>query len=142
MKARLAIFLSGMLFAIGLGVAGMTLPSRVIGFLDIFGAWDPTLVFVMVGGIGVHAAAYRMIAHRPSPIFEAKFHIPARHAVDRKLLVGSAIFGIGWGIGGYCPGPGLVSLASFRPEPVLFVAAMVVGILTFRVLKRRFPPLG
>src|SRR6185295_7370618 len=97
---------------VGLAVSGMTRPSKVVGFLDVFGAWDASLAFVMVGAIGVHAVLQRVIARRGSPLFEDRFHLPTRRDVDARLLAGAAVFGVGWGLGGFCPGPGLVAAAS------------------------------
>ncbi|MGD0529469.1 MAG: DUF6691 family protein [Polyangiaceae bacterium] len=118
---------SGALFAVGLTLAGMTDPARVIGFLDVTGAWDPSLAFVMIGAIGVHALLYRLIARRRAPLFDTAFHPPASKKVDGKLVAGAALFGVGWGTAGYCPGPGLASLTS-APAAV-FVAAMAAGFL-------------
>jgi uncharacterized membrane protein YedE/YeeE len=128
MKGALASFASGLLFAVGLGVSGMILPSKVVGFLDLFGAWDASLAFVMVGAIAVYAVAYRIILRRSAPWFDVRFHVPTRTEVDPRLLMGAAIFGVGWGLGGYCPGPGLVSAASGARSAVLFVLGMAVGV--------------
>ena len=111
MNLILAAFSSALLFGIGLGVSGMTLPSKVIGFLDVFGEWDPSLLAVMVGAILVHAISYRIVTKRESPILVAKFQIPTRRDVDWKLVMGSVMFGAGWGLGGFCTGPALVSLS-------------------------------
>lgn len=121
--------LSGLLFGIGLGIAGMTQPAKVVAFLDLFGAWDPSLAFVMAGAIAVHAIAYRLVRRRARPLFDVRFHLPTRTDLDRRLLVGSALFGIGWGIGGYCPGPGLVSLVTLGSNALVFVLAMTTGML-------------
>ena len=148
MKRNAAAFVSGLIFAIGLGVSGMTRPEKVIGFLDISGAWDPSLIFVMVGAIGVHFLAYRAALrwiriHR-SPLFAKSWHIPDRRDLNSKLLFGSAIFGIGWGLAGYCPGPALTSLAGLRERPFLFVVNMVAGLLIYRWVetKSRAPNSG
>lgn len=127
MKALAASFSAGVLFAIGLGVSGMTKPSKVTGFLDLFGAWDASLVFVMVGAVAVHFVLHRMITKRSSPLFGARFHLPTRNDLDARLVLGAALFGIGWGLGGYCPGPGLVSVASGALPALAFVASMAVG---------------
>ena len=128
MKGALASLASGVLFAVGLGVSGMTRPSKVAGFLDLFGAWDPSLAFVMVGAIAVYAVAFRVITRSKAPWFDGKFHIPRRADIDRPLLLGAAIFGVGWGLGGYCPGPGLVSAASGALPAALFCVGMVLGV--------------
>lgn len=115
----------GAIFGLGLGVSGMTLPSKVIGFLDFAGQWDPSLAFVMVGAILVHAVALRVIARARPP----GFALPTRTDIDLPLVGGAAMFGVGWGLGGFCPGPALVSLATFGAPALLFVLAMVAGML-------------
>ncbi|MBL8684012.1 MAG: YeeE/YedE family protein [Myxococcales bacterium] len=122
-----ASFASGLLFALGLALAGMTEPRKVIGFLDVFGRWDPSLMFVMVGGIAVNAAVWLLIKKRPTPVLSAKWLVPTRRDLDARLIVGSALFGLGWGLGGFCPGPGIVSLASGSMGPWVFVLAMLLG---------------
>lgn len=129
MKGLAWAFASGLLFGAGLGISGMTRPSKVLGFLDITGAWDASLAFVMVGAIAVHFVLFRLVRRRPSPVFDAKFHVPERKDVDRSLVVGAALFGVGWGLGGFCPGPGLVSVVSGASAPVVFVASMTAGML-------------
>jgi uncharacterized membrane protein YedE/YeeE len=127
---------SGLIFAVGLGVAGMTRPSKIIGFLDVFsGHWDPSLAFVMIGAIGVHLPFYRWIRARAGavprvgscgPIDPGPGSSPSTR-IDGRLLLGAAIFGVGWGLGGYCPGPAVVSVASGAPGVLIFFAAMLVG---------------
>jgi hypothetical protein len=129
MKANVSAFLCGAVFALGLGLSGMTQPSKVIGFLDVAGRWDPSLAFVMLGAIGVHFVFVRIAKRRAAPRFAAGFVWPTAKSVDAPLIVGALIFGVGWGMAGYCPGPALVSLASFAPSVVVFVAAMAVGTL-------------
>jgi uncharacterized membrane protein YedE/YeeE len=131
-KSKLAALAAGALFAVGLGVSGMTQPAKVQGFLDVTGAWDASLAFVMVGAVGVHAVLRRLIARRPAPLLAPAFVLAPPRRVDGRLLAGSALFGIGWGLGGYCPGPGFVSAGGLSLEAVLFVAAMTGGILIFR----------
>ncbi|MBL9027424.1 MAG: YeeE/YedE family protein [Myxococcales bacterium] len=132
MKSTLAGFGSGALFGLGLIVAGMTKPEKVIGFLDFTGSWDPSLMFVMGGAVMVHFILFRVVRRLPTPVFDTKFHIPTRRDLDARLLVGAALFGIGWGLGGFCPGPGLVSLASGSLAPIVFVLAMTAGMLVQR----------
>jgi uncharacterized membrane protein YedE/YeeE len=120
-------FASGVLFAVGLGVAGMTQPEKVFGFLDLFGRWDPSLMFVMAGGIAVNATVWRLVRKRPTPRLGTSWFVPTRRDLDAKLLGGAALFGIGWGLGGFCPGPGIASLAAGSIEPWIFVATMLVG---------------
>jgi uncharacterized membrane protein YedE/YeeE len=128
-------FGAGLLFGIGLIVGGMTRPAKVIGFLDVTGDWDPSLAFVMGGALAVHLALYRLIRRRPSPLLDARFHVPTRRDVDVRLVAGAALFGAGWGLAGFCPGPALVSAAS-GPEAALFVAAMLVGMYLFKIFDR------
>lgn len=128
MKALAAGFLAGLVFAVGLGVSGMTKPSKVVGFFDVFGAWDASLAFVMVGAIGVYAVISRWITNRKSPLFERRFQLPARTDFDRRLLLGAGVFGVGWALGGYCPGPGIVALGSGSVSAVAFVVSMAVGV--------------
>ena len=127
MKRFIAAFAGGCVFALGLGISGMTDANKVIGFLNLSGDWDPSLAFVMVGAIGVHLLFYRLILRRHSPLFDDHFHIPTRRDIDLQLAGGAALFGIGWGLGGFCPGPGLVSLTGFGQEAAVFVAFMLGG---------------
>jgi uncharacterized membrane protein YedE/YeeE len=116
----------------GLVISGMTQPSKVIGFLDFGGAWDPSLAFVMAGAIGVHFFFARRPRTMKAPLFADAFALPTRTKLDAPLLVGAAVFGVGWGLGGYCPGPAIVSLASLAPATLVFVVAMGVGMLVTR----------
>lgn len=125
---NLVALAAGMLFGVGLVVGGMTLPTKVVGFLDFTGSWDPTLMFVMGGAVMVHAAVYRLVLKRRSPFFADAFQLPTRKDLDARLIAGAAIFGLGWGLGGYCPGPAVTSLVSGRLEVVAFVIAMVGSI--------------
>jgi len=131
MKSALVSFISGIVFAVGLGVGGMTQPAKVIGFLDFAGNWDPSLAFVMLGAIGVHSLFYRAIRTRPSPLFSSGFSLANRMEIDSRLIGGSVIFGLGWGIAGFCPGPALTSLASGNFSTVIFSAGMIAGIFAF-----------
>ncbi len=129
---------SGVIFGFGLALAGMTRPEKVRGFLDFAGRWDPSLMFVMGGAVVVHALAYRLVLRRPSPLFAARFALPTRKDVDARLLVGAALFGLGWGLGGFCPGPGITSLVTGASSAVAFVLAMLAGIAaTARVERAR-----
>jgi uncharacterized membrane protein YedE/YeeE len=119
--------LSGVLFGLGLALAGMTRAEKVIGFLNFFRGWDPSLMFVMGGAIAVHALAWRLLQGRPSPLLSARFLVPTRRDLDARLLLGAAIFGVGWGLGGFCPGPGIASLPTGAPTAVAFVLAMLAG---------------
>ena len=119
--------LIGTLFGLGLSVSEMINPARVIGFLDIGGRWDPTLMFVMAGALAVTLPGYALILSRGRPLLESRFFLPTKQAVDRQLLLGAVIFGIGWGLGGICPGPALAALAGGSPGIIIFVIAMVAG---------------
>jgi len=134
MSRLIASFVGGLVFALGLGVSGMTDANKVIGFLNLAGDWDPSLAFVMVGAIGVHLLLYRLILKRKSPIFGDCFHVPTRRDINPKLVGGSALFGMGWGLGGFCPGPGLVSLMGYGSAPAVFVVFMLGGMLVHKLL--------
>ncbi|MGE6758468.1 DUF6691 family protein [Corallococcus interemptor] len=137
MRSNISAFLGGLLFAIGLGISGMTNPANVLGFLDIAGDWDFRLAFVMGGAIAVHAALRPLIHKRERPLFAAKFPSLSASGVDRKLLVGAGLFGVGWGLGGYCPGPALTSLATGATQLLVFVPAMFAGMYLAQVLQTR-----
>jgi uncharacterized membrane protein YedE/YeeE len=122
-----AAFGSGLIFGVGLVVSGMAQPTRVIGFLDVFGAWDPSLLFVMAGAVAVHFTALRLIARRNAPLYASEFDCPRRAGVDGRLVAGAALFGVGWGLSGYCPGPSVVSLPSASASVLVFVGAMAIG---------------
>ncbi len=136
MRANAAALAAGALFGLGLGVSGMTLPAKVRGFLDVTGAWDPSLALVMVGAIGVHLVLYRAIVQRDSPLFHGTFQLPSRADVDARLIGGAALFGVGWGLGGMCPGPGVVSLASGTLDAVTFALAMLAGMALQHATRR------
>lgn len=132
----LVSFASGLLFAIGLAVAGMTQPAKVVGFLDVAGDWDPSLAFVMLGAIAVYFVANRLVSKRAAPLVGSMFHLPTRRDIDPKLVVGAGLFGIGWGLAGYCPGPGLSSLGTGAVNALVFVASMSAGMLLFEAMQR------
>lgn len=132
MKNSIVSFVVGIIFAIGLGVSGMTQPPKIAGFLNIFGLWDPSLLFVMIGAIGVHIIAYPLIRKRRLPVFVNEWQVPKNTKLTKSLVLGAFIFGIGWGLSGYCPGPGIVSLASLGSRPVLFVLSMLFGMFIFK----------
>jgi uncharacterized protein len=138
MRAIVGALVSGVLFAVGLALGGMTQPSKVLGFLDVLGAWDPSLVFVMGGAVGVHFFLFRWISKRPRPLFGARFHLPTRTDIDASLVAGAALFGMGWGLAGYCPGPAIASLAT-GGTAMLFVVAMFGGMALYAVLDRMKP---
>ncbi|MGD2054994.1 MAG: YeeE/YedE family protein [Gammaproteobacteria bacterium] len=124
----LAVFAAGLLFALGLGISGMTLPQKVIGFLDFAGArWDPSLALVMIGSAGTFLVLYRLVRQRKSPLFDTEFHIPTNRDIDAPLVIGAALFGIGWGMVGFCPGPALTALLSGQTQAWIFFVAMITG---------------
>ncbi len=133
-KAILSALIAGALFAIGLAISGMTDPAKVTAFLDVTRTWDPSLAFVMAAAIGVHLPLVRLARQRRTPLFDAKFHWPTSHGIDARLLLGSAIFGVGWGLSGYCPGPALTSSVAGLPPLLAFVGTMLLGILATRAL--------
>lgn len=127
MKTTLISLLSGLLFGAGLVLAGMTDPAKVQDFLALGPGWNPSLAFVMVGAIGVHWIAYRLVPRLPNPLLGGHWQIPTRRDVDRRLLLGAALFGAGWGLGGYCPGPALTSAVSGALPTVIFTGSMLAG---------------
>ena len=138
-RNALAAYAVGFIFAIGLGLSGMTQPQKVLGFLDLFGQWDPSLIFVMGGAVSVHFVTYRLIRRRPSPLFDSKWHVPTSRAVTGRLVIGSVLFGIGWGIAGFCPGPALTSLSTMTLKPWVFVGALLVGMLIYQGVEKKLP---
>lgn len=127
MSSILVALVSGLVFGAGLLVSGMAQPAKVIGFLDLSGAWDPTLAFVMVGAIAVHLVAYRLVARLPSPLLDGAWALPTRRDVDSRLILGAMLFGGGWGLGGYCPGPALTTFVSGASSTLLFTGSMLVA---------------
>ena len=118
-------------------ISGMTDPARILGFLDVTGTWDPTLAFVMAGALGVNAVAYALTRRRAGPVLGERFHLPTRRDIDLPLVVGAAIFGLGWGLVGFCPGPGLAALATGSSSALLFVVGLVAGTLAWRLIPSR-----
>lgn len=131
-----AIYLTGLVFGIGITISGMANPAKVLNFFDFFGTWDPSLAFVMGGALITTAIGYRVVFRRPAPVFEQGFVVPTSRIIDRRLVVGSAVFGIGWGIAGFCPGGAIPALGTGRPEVLIFFGALVVGILGARTMMR------
>jgi uncharacterized membrane protein YedE/YeeE len=130
-------FIIGLLFGIGLIVAGMTNPAKVQGFLDLAGAWDPSLGFVMGGAILVGLVAFSFAGKRERSLLGEAMRLPAAGRIDRRLVLGSLAFGAGWGLGGFCPGPALASLATGSGKALVFTGAMLAGMLVFEILERR-----
>jgi uncharacterized protein len=129
--------LAGLVFGLGLIVSGMANPAKIHGFLDLAGRWDPSLAFVMTGAIAVGVIAFAMANKRTVSLIGAEMKLPAARHIDRRLVVGSALFGIAWGVAGFCPGPGLVALGMGEAKAVVFVAAMLAGMAVFELLERR-----
>lgn len=138
MKNSIAALVAGFIFSIGLGLSGMTQPQKVIGFLDLFGNWDPSLIFVMAGAIAVHFVTYKIIRKRSSPLFDNNWHVPTKKDLTPALFVGSFLFGVGWALAGFCPGPAITSLASFEKTPLIFVLSMLIGMFIFKLVDKKY----
>jgi uncharacterized protein len=136
MKRNVAAFGTGALFALGLAISGMTKPSKIRGFLDIAGHWDASLAFVMGGAVAVHFVAYRLIRRRSAPLFDTKFHLPTRKDIDLRLVLGAALFGVGWALGGFCPGPGIVAASGGSMHAIVFLVGMTLGMLVEHMAAR------
>jgi len=137
MKRVLAAFIAGALFGIGLVLGGMSDPNVVLGFLDITGDFNPALLFVMVGAMATTLIAFRFVLRRDRPLFDGDFHLPTATVVDKRLVLGAALFGMGWGLSGYCPGPLLVGVAGGMSTAWVFLPAMLVGALLQRWVSMR-----
>ena len=134
---RLTEFIVGLVFGLGLLLSGMTDPGKVLGFLDLFGQWDPSLAFVMGGAILVGFFAFVVAKKRTSNFLGGALSLPKSNVIDKRLVIGSLLFGAGWGLAGFCPGPALVSMASGQAQALTFVAAMVVGMIGFEMIERK-----
>ena len=142
MKHRISEFAVGLLFGIGLILSGMTDPGKVIGFLDLAGAWDPSLALVMGGAILVGVFAFALAKKRTTTLLGGVMQLPISNDIDKRLLAGSLLFGVGWGLAGFCPGPAIVSLGSGQPKAAVFVLAMLVGMALFEWSERRMQGVG
>lgn len=129
---NLAGFFGGLVFGLGLIISGMGNPEKVRNFLDLFGTWDPSLAFVLGGAIAVAMPGFWLLSRRKKPLFHHTFHLPTRNEIDARLVVGSAVFGVGWGLVGFCPGPALVALPIANPSTLLFIPAMLIGMVLAR----------
>ena len=127
--------LSGFIFGLGLTLSGMTNPAKVIGFLDITGNWDPSLMFVMIGAIAISSPIFYLLRNKTKPLFDLNFEIPTIKSLDKELILGASLFGLGWGMVGFCPGPAIASLALLKPFPIIFVIAMVGGFYMSKFVK-------
>jgi len=141
-RQGLAALAAGIVFGVGLAVAGMIDPRKVLAFLDVAGAWDASLLFVLGGAVVVAFAGFRWVQRRPAPLLDTRFHLPAASAIDAPLLVGAALFGVGWGLAGYCPGPAIASLGFGNAEALWFVPAMLAGagVQRWWAARRAVPP--
>jgi uncharacterized membrane protein YedE/YeeE len=140
MNKLISAFVIGAIFGLGITISGMINPSKVLNFFDIAGTWDPSLIFVMGGGLVTAFIGYRLIFRRRAmPVFEPGFALPDKRHIDRDLLSGAAIFGIGWGIAGFCPGGAVPALGLLQPQTPIFLAALVAGIIIARTIKARLP---
>ena len=133
----LTAFLSGLVFGLGLIVSGMANPAKVLGFLDLAGAWDPSLALVMAGAIGVGVFAFRVAHNRMETMLGVEMKLPKFTHIDKRLVMGSVLFGVGWGIGGFCPGPGIVAMGAGETKALLFVISMIAGMVLFEWLEKR-----
>ena len=137
---RISEFVVGLLFGLGLMLSGMTDPSKVIGFLDLFGQWDPSLAFVMGGAIAVGFFAFALAKKRTTNFLGGSLHLPKSTQIDKRLVLGNVMFGAGWGLAGFCPGPALVSMAAGQDKALVFVLAMVFGMIVYELIQRRKTP--
>jgi len=129
--------IAGLLFGLGLIIGGMANPAKVLNFLDVFGTFDPSLAFVMAGALVVTFFGYRFAFRRPSPLFGGRFHLPTATELEPRLIIGPALFGVGWGLSGFCPGPAITSLSLMAPGTLVFVAAMLTGIGLARLASKK-----
>ena len=136
---RLSEFLCGLVFGIGLVVSGMSDPGKVLGFLDVAGAWDPSLAFVMGGAVVVGLVAFALARRRTAAFFGGAMQLPTNAAIDRPLVAGSLLFGLGWGLAGFCPGPALVAAGAGHPKALVFTLAMVAGMALHKAWAGRSP---
>ncbi len=137
MKNTIAL-ITGLLFGFGLTLSHMVDPNKVLNFLDIAGNWDPSLAFVLGGAVAITLPMFQLILRNPKPLVHTQFHLPVQTRPDRRLIIGAAIFGIGWGLAGYCPGPGISALVLGIWQPVIFVLSLIVGSLAYRWLSIRY----
>jgi uncharacterized membrane protein YedE/YeeE len=137
---RISEFVVGVVFGVGLMLSGMTDPGKVIGFLDLFGSWDPSLALVMGGAIAVGFFAFAIAKKRTTNFFGGALHLPTSKAIDKRLVFGNLAFGVGWGLAGFCPGPALVSMAAGQDKALVFVLSMVFGMIAYEFIQRRKTP--
>lgn len=131
----IAALLAGVIFGLGIVLAGMANPAKILNFFDVAGSWDPSLAFVMGGALAVTFLGYRLVLRRPAPMCDSQFHLPKARQIDRPLVLDSMLFGIGWGIAGFCPGGAIPALGMGQPKALIFVVTMLLGILLARSLR-------
>ncbi len=136
MSRMITALLIGLVFGTGIALSGMINPAKVLNFFDVAGTWDPSLAFVMGGALIVTAIGYRLVLKNPAPLLDTGFHLPARKDIDLPLLAGAGLFGVGWGIAGFCPGGSIPALGLGEPAAMIFVASMVCGIAVTRLIRR------
>lgn len=136
-KSLISAFAAGLVFGLGLLISGMANPQKVLAFLDLFGAWDPSLALVMAGAIGVGLPVFQLTRNRERALFGGEIQLPTRRDIDRPLVLGSLTFGAGWGLAGFCPGPAIVASGAGAPKAMVFAVAMLAGMLIFQRLHRR-----
>lgn len=139
MLRNIAALASGIIFGVGLGVSQMTNPDKVLDFFDLFGVWDPSLAFVMGGAVAVTTVAFRYVLKRPNPLLAARFNLPTKSDIDARLIAGSAIYGVGWGLVGFCVGPSIAALAYGDNRVVIFVVALIAGAWIANIVTRAKP---
>jgi uncharacterized protein len=132
---KFTVFVSGLLFGAGLALSGMINPMKVLNFLDVAGDWDPTLLFVMAGGLATTLIGYRLLFRHGRPFFAERFQTPALRSIDATLIAGAGLFGVGWGLAGFCPGPAVASLVFGRGETFIFVACMAIGMVAVKLAR-------
>lgn len=138
MKRLLISFAAGVIFAFGLGMSQMTDPNKVLSFLDFSGDWDPSLALVMGAALGLNVFLFRGILKRPAPRFDTKFHLPTFSSIDMRLVLGSALFGLGWGLAGFCPGAAIAAIPTGASSVLLFIGSMGAGMILYRAVDRLF----
>lgn len=141
MSKNIAALVAGLLFGVGLVISQMINPEKVLAFLDILGNWDPSLLFVLGAAVGVNLIGYHLTMRRSHPVFDTRFHLPAKHNIDARLMMGAALFGVGWGLAGYCPGPVIAALPMGLMEPFIFLAAVLAGMGLYEFGNNRFSDL-
>lgn len=133
----LSALVIGLIFGLGIALSGMINPAKVLNFFDLAGTWDPSLAFVMGGALAVAIPGYWVVLRRPAPVMDLRFQLPDTRKIDRRLVLGSATFGVGWGIAGFCPGGALPALGTGRLDVVVFIASLILGLLIARFLQQR-----